>query len=175
MKFSPYSLKVLNNSQCWRACVFNLRWQVDHLELLFGLLCKYKYNTSMLRKLLQIPPLRSRCQCSWKKKELFNTSWSKPWTMDDRTYQTNAGSGNCKTMINPNATKIKARFTNMSKQQTPLVLGQNWKKSDSKEFVINLMLENFFCFKNWVWYGLKRNNRPMMSHSKIILFVNSFL
>ena len=95
--------------------------------------------------------------------------------IDDLTYQTNAGSGNCKTMINPNATKIKARFTNMSKQQTPLVLGQNWKKSDSKEFVINLMLENFFCFKNWVWYGLKRNNRPMMSHSKIILFVNSFL
>ena len=66
----------------------------------------------------------------------------------NRTYQTNAGSGNCKTMINPNATKIKARFTNMSKQQTPLVLGQNWKKSDSKEFVMNLMLEkNFFVSK----------------------------
>ena len=68
----------------------------------------------------------------------------------NRTYQTNAGSGNCKTMINPNATKIKARFTNMSKQQTPLVLGQNWKKKrDSKEFVINLMLEkkNFFVSK----------------------------
>ena len=82
-----------------------------------------------------------------KKKELFNTSWSKPWTMDDRTYQTNAGSGNCKTMINPNATKIKARFTNMSKQQTPLVLGQNWKKKWFKRIRYKLNARKFFLFQ----------------------------
>ena len=41
-------------------------------------------------------------------------------------YHTNAGSGSCNTMINPNATKISAKFTRINKQQTPLVLGQNY-------------------------------------------------
>ena len=31
-------------------------------------------------------------------------------------------------MINPNATKISAKFTRINKQQTPLVLGQNYEK-----------------------------------------------
>ena len=42
------------------------------------------------------------------------------------TYQTKAGSGSCSTIINPNATKIRAKFTKIKRQQTPLVLGQNY-------------------------------------------------
>ena len=45
-------------------------------------------------------------------------------------YQTKAGSGNYKTMINPKATKITAKFTKIRRQQTPRVLGQNGLGAD---------------------------------------------
>ena len=41
------------------------------------------------------------------------------------TYQTNAGSGNCNTMINPMATRMRPRFIRAIKQHIPLVFGQN--------------------------------------------------
>jgi len=44
-------------------------------------------------------------------------------------------------MINPNATKIKARFTNMSKQQTPLVLGQNGLGADMVSTITPALVE----------------------------------
>ena len=47
------------------------------------------------------------------------------------TYHTNAGSGNCKTIMNPIATSISPRFINAIKQHIPLVFGQNWNKYEN--------------------------------------------
>ena len=44
---------------------------------------------------------------------------------ENHAYHTNAGSGNCNTIINPMATRIKPRFINAIKQHIPLVFGQN--------------------------------------------------
>ena len=45
---------------------------------------------------------------------------------DTVTYQTKAGSGNCKTIMNPRATRMTAKLMRIRRQQTPRVFGQNW-------------------------------------------------
>ena len=57
------------------------------------------------------------------------------------TYQTKAGSGSCSTIMNPNATKIRAKFTKIKRQQTPLVLGQNYKYIN--ENIIDMFIVKF--------------------------------
>jgi len=44
-------------------------------------------------------------------------------------------------MINPNATKISAKFTRINKQQTPLVLGQNGLGADMVSTITPALVE----------------------------------
>jgi hypothetical protein len=45
------------------------------------------------------------------------------------SYQMTAGSGSWRTMMNPMATRMRAKLTRTIRQQTPRVLGQNWKEN----------------------------------------------
>ena len=124
----------------------------SHQGPLFVILYRCKYSRAMLQILLQNQPQLWQYQYSWKKKLIWDQIQYKRLVISFflkkycKTYQTKAGSGNCKTIMNPRATRMTAKLMRMRRQQTPRVFGQNWN-SLKNIYLPWFVIYKFFTFK----------------------------
>ena len=139
-------------SNCQKKEIMFLHCTDFHLGPLFVILCRCKYSRAMLQILLQNQPQLWQYQYSWKKWIKFNIrDWQLFFPLKNTvTYQTKAGSGNCKTIMNPRATRMTAKLMRIRRQQTPRVFGQNWnclKNMYIYQLSTVFVIYEFFPFK----------------------------